>query len=288
MLLPRKSSPKMAYPALRGAGYNLSITNSDDRLYRAVRSSGNLYRRSPMSDYKICIHCRQSFPATLEFFPTYTVRGVRYLRNLCRPCWRANRREYNAKHPELKQASRKRRDPAIVAAEKKRSHERNREKDNARGKRWREEHLEHAREKARGNYYKKRDTRIAKAMVNTVKRMARKRSLPDTFTAEQWKFALEYFQHTCAVCGRAVGLWHTLAMDHWIPLSDPNCPGTVATNIIPLCHGMDGCNNSKNNRDPLVWLTDKFGSHRARAIATRIEEYFLVWYNTFPKGSSIN
>src|SRR5581483_2176482 len=57
--------------------------------------------------------------------------------------------------------------------------------------------------------------------------VARKRSLPDTFTERDWQRALEYWDYKCAVCGRPRGLWHTLAADHWIPLTAPDCPGTV-------------------------------------------------------------
>ena len=103
---------------------------------------------------------------------------------------------------------------------------------------------------------------------------ARKRSLNDCFTVEDWKHALEYFEGCCAVCDRPPGLWHTLAADHWIPLSSPDCPGTIPENIIPLCHGIDGCNNSKHAKLPLEWLTEKFGKRKAMVIFNRIGDYF--------------
>src|SRR5512141_2961524 len=87
----------------------------------------------------------------------------------------------------------------------------------------------------------------------------RKRKLPDTFTDQDWQRALEYWDYKCAVCGRPRGLWHTLAADHWIPLSDPECPGTIPTYIVPLCHGEGGCNNSKRSRSPQAWLEAKLG-----------------------------
>jgi hypothetical protein len=65
-------------------------------------------------------------------------------------------------------------------------------------------------------------------------------------------------------------------MDHWIALSDPrpDNPGTVPTNIVPLCHGIGGCNNRKSNRDPVEFLETEFGVRRARQILTRINAYF--------------
>lgn len=107
-------------------------------------------------------------------------------------------------------------------------------------------------------------------------RRSRLRGLPTSFTAQDWQRALDYWGHRCAVCDRPRGLWHTLAADHWIPLTDPrpDNPGTVPTNIIPLCHGIGGCNNSKSACDPLVWLTRKFGPEAAQQKAAEIDAYF--------------
>src|SRR5260221_10168955 len=93
--------------------------------------------------------------------------------------------------------------------------------------------------------------------------LTRKRELPNTFTNKDWQRALEYWDHRCAVCERPRGLWHTLAQDHWIPLTNKECPGTTPTNMLPLCHGTDGCNNSKGKRRPETWLYQKLGKRRA-------------------------
>lgn len=108
------------------------------------------------------------------------------------------------------------------------------------------------------------------------KRRALQRQLPMNFTDDDWQRALDYFNGCCAVCGRPRGLWHTLAKDHWIPLSSPcpDNPGTVPTNIVPLCGGVGGCNESKNNRDATEWLRWRFGKRKARQTLKRIEEYF--------------
>ena len=105
------------------------------------------------------------------------------------------------------------------------------------------------------------------------RRLARKRGLPDAFTASDWQFALDFFGGCCAVCGRQPGLWHTLAADHWIPLASPDCPGTVPWNIVPLCHGDGGCNNAKQSRPAVEWLTTTFGKRKGLAILRRIEAY---------------
>lgn len=105
---------------------------------------------------------------------------------------------------------------------------------------------------------------------------ARKRNLPDTFTPTDRAFMLQYWQHACALCGNEEGFWHTLADDHWIPLSSPNCPGTIATNMLPLCHGRSGCNNSKNGDEPEKWLLSRFGPQQTRRILKAIEAYFSL------------
>lgn len=106
------------------------------------------------------------------------------------------------------------------------------------------------------------------------RRRARLLNLDDTFTLQDWHAALDYFDDCCAACGRPIGFWHTLAKDHWIPLTSPDCPGTIPTNIIPLCHGIDGCNNSKGNKAPKQWLIERFGKRKAAKILARVRAYF--------------
>src|SRR5262245_54364387 len=92
----------------------------------------------------------------------------------------------------------------------------------------------------RGKAWKKANPE--KLRVQDANRRARKRSTPDTWTADQQAFMESYWHNACAVCGNPKGLFWTLAHDHWIPLNSPTCPGTIATNMIPLCHGTGGCN----------------------------------------------
>jgi len=137
-------------------------------------------------------------------------------------------------------------------------------------------HAEH-REKKRS--YAREYNRLYPEMmkVRFQRRRARQRGLPAEYAAADWLRALDYFNGCCAVCGRQLSdLFgtHTAAQDHWIPLSAPDCPGTIPTNMVPLCHGIDGCNNSKHNRPPDEWLIERFGKRKAAAILRRIAEYF--------------
>lgn len=95
---------------------------------------------------------------------------------------------------------------------------------------------------------------------------ARRRGLADTLTGAEWQAALEYFGGRCAYCGGD----GALSQDHYVPLSDPDCPGTVSWNTLPACLS---CNSSKKNLPPAQWLRRKFGS-RAADIEQRIHDYF--------------
>jgi hypothetical protein len=110
-----------------------------------------------------------------------------------------------------------------------------------------------------------------------LRRRAREKGLPDNFTKNDWQLAVDYFYGCCAICGRQLNdllSTHKAYADHWIPLKNPNCPGTIPTNIVPLCGGNDGCNSSKGSKDPVVWLTDRYGKRKANTILKRIQEYF--------------
>jgi hypothetical protein len=115
--------------------------------------------------------------------------------------------------------------------------------------------------------------------VHEANRNARKRLLPNTLTSEQWEAALNYFHGCCAICGRQMNDMFgefRAAMDHWVPLAygGADNPGTVAVNILPVCHGIGGCNNSKNDAMPGVWLRQRYSERKSRQIEKRIAEYF--------------
>ena len=152
---------------------------------------------------------------------------------------------------------------------------------------YKEEHQEEIRERARLHTRQNLITLLAKlrawkkehpenVSIQVARRNARKRKLPDTWTIEQQTFMLEYWHNACAICGNQKSLLWTLASDHWIPFNAPNCPGTVATNMIPLCHGNQGCNNSKGYSEPHGWLVHRFGPKKAATIEKAIATYFAI------------
>jgi hypothetical protein len=226
-----------------------------------------MYDSTTTPPLKQCNHCKQQFPATPEFFYRDKANPSG-LRPECKSCGLAAVKAYQAKHPEKVRAANKRQwaeNREQQQARKRASRAKNPQQHRDENKRYRERHAEEVRER-------KRKYRA----VNESTRKARKTGLPCSLTTAEWERCLDYWQHCCAVCGRPVGLWHTLAREHWIALSDPrpDNPGTVATNIVPLCHGMGGCNNSKHNRDAIEWLTERYGKRKAKQITQRVQRYF--------------
>lgn len=253
---------------------------------------------------KQCRICKQWKPATNEYFDFVSLKKAT-LRSDCKAC----RQQQHMEHPDIANERAKRwRDANREEINARRRFGWNDEK-RAVKKNWEEKNHDKVLVYRRNDYYRHRDTILHKqkedrrrkpqeykaknkasyqrnkplfkfhARMSKLRRRARNLNLPDTLTAAQWERAIEYFNGCCAVCGRQLRdlfSTHTVAADHWIPLTDPrpDNPGTVASNIIPLCHGEDGCNNSKGNKDPLEWLTERYGKRKAKTILARIEAYF--------------
>lgn len=234
---------------------------------------------------KRCSKCGEEKPATNEHW--YYKAGK--LQTPCSECCKRNRAEYRKNNSEK------------VKLQKRAFYEKNRDKILEYTRAWRECHRDHMSEKSklyyranrqrilnRNRLYHRRNAKrildrkrsnppVYRKTQNAVRMQnykARKLALPNTLTKEQWQRALDYFNHSCAICGKPKGLWHTLAADHWIPLNSPNCLGTVVENIVPLCHGVGGCNNSKGDSIAEVWLIDRCGKRKAKPILERIRIYF--------------
>lgn len=159
-----------------------------------------------------------------------------------------------------------------------------RERDHENSRRWAKEHPSQRRVHKRRwleknpDYHKQwKKANPEYLYIAQLKRRARQKSLPAAFSPDDWQACLEYWNHCCAVCGRQMhDLFgeRSLAADHWIPLNSPDCPGTVPSNIVPLCQGIDGCNNSKSDAEPLAWLTRRLGKRAARKKLVEIQAYF--------------
>jgi hypothetical protein len=153
-----------------------------------------------------------------------------------------------------------------------RYHEEHREEGRKRQRRYHEEHADERRAYGRRYYEEHKEQSLERYR----RREARKRNLPFAFNSADETRGLNYFHGCCAICGRPLrDLFGDIEphFDHWIALSDkrPDNPGTVATNMVPLC---SPCNLSKFNRDPQEWLYENYSKRQATEIIERIERYF--------------
>lgn len=106
--------------------------------------------------------------------------------------------------------------------------------------------------------------------AGALRRRARKRGLPADWTQADAEFARKWFKGVCPLCGGHLGLITKMHWDHWIPLADPECPGTVPQNMLPLCND---CNLEKNRRPAEDYAKELLGKKAKRRIA-RILAFF--------------
>lgn len=216
---------------------------------------------TPNVSLRRCSTCERLLPATLEYF------SARHRK--CRECRRASDRIYR-QTPERKTAKRAyEQDPKNKARERARQ-------QTPKYKAAKRTLEQTPKTKASRQSIRQSEKGRELSKIKSQRRRNRKRKLLATFTAADWSRAIDYFDGCCAVCGRPRGLWHTLAQDHWIPLSQNG--SYTPDNVVPLCHalkdGDNGCNNSKYNISAHEWLMKKFGKRKASQIEKRIAEYF--------------
>lgn len=230
---------------------------------RSKRDGG--YLKPAPRGYKRCTQCRKAYPATTEFFQQRTMCADG-LQPSCKNCtWeKRNPNKHNQKQRRWRKSN-----PEAVRKIKHRYYKNNP------AQKIKESRLGRSRQRKR----MRNDWKFAKSVRDyarrwTSNRRAKEKNLPATFTDNCQRQCLEYFDGCCAVCGRPPGLLHTIALDHWIPISSPSCPGTTPGNMIPLCHGVYGCNNSKGGKLPDDWLIEKFGKRKANQILKRVNTYF--------------
>ena len=186
----------------------------------------------------------------------HTADGIPILGGQCRPCYRTQKRLLHALNRDKDNAYH--RDWRAAHREEINAYDRARYTADPVPKRLRNRRrrLQYPLQKqAEGRQY--RATLRGKEVARTAfaRRKARKRDLPVAFTTDDWAYALSYWHYACVVCGAQDGLLHILAQEHWIALSHPACPGTVATNILPLCDGRWGCNQRKGTKDGQAFLS---------------------------------
>lgn len=221
------------------------------------------YKRcSCLSD---CIHPEgPTLPATLEYFEA-RVETSDGLRDQCRKClsYRSRQSLHN--------------DPVRLEHERQYQREYSKRPDQLRKAReWANRPEQIEKRNARRRVYLQTQRGKAVVAAYTHRREARKLNLPNTFTVEDYDYALAYFNGFCPVCEYPLadlfGKRKPHA-DHWIPLNSPNCIGTVPANMVILC---SECNLSKWANDPLEWLIERYGKRKAAKINQRIQAFFAT------------
>lgn len=219
--------------------------------------------------HKVCSKCKGLFLATPENFVVNKTL-LTGIGSWCHECERKRQSDFRATlSPEQRTAIYKRRIPYL-----RKYHERPEWKEQLRAlvRRLR------SKQKYRDwiSMYTKTEVYKRCCVTREARRRARKAGLPNNLLPQEWRHCLEYFNHSCAVCGKSADFWTIIAQDHWIPIAKGG--GTTKHNIIPLCHstkdGEGGCNNSKSDAPPEEWLTRTFGKTKTRAILKRINAYF--------------
>lgn len=175
---------------------------------------------------KPCTKCHIVYPLTSEYFEPYKRMRTGYS-SWCRNCKREAAKEYKRNQRNCTDGKR-----AIAESMKKH------------------------KKTAKFSLTKKRHSDISNH-----RRRQREMNLAWNWGINEWESCKESWGNSCANCGKE----EKLTQDHFIPLCDPNCPGTVPHNIVPAC---SFCNCSKSGRDPYEWASDE--------ALLKIEVYFKL------------
>lgn len=114
-------------------------------------------------------------------------------------------------------------------------------------RRYKEENPEKSKETVR-KWNEKNKARKRMIQYRYANRLA---SLPKQWSESDWAKAVLKFDGKCAYCGHKPDKLHT---DHFIPISSPECPGTVPWNMVPCCQL---CNNRKRTKHPKDFIEDR-------------------------------
>lgn len=121
-----------------------------------------------------------------------------------------------------------------------------------------------------------RETKRVYSAVDNHKRR-QSSGLPFIWSRKLWDRCRADWLYLCAYCGaKPESLWQ----DHFVTLSDPQCPGTVPWNMVPACAF---CNLSKSRSRPERWLRNTV---RLFAITNYLERQAAI-FRPQPEGLSV-
>lgn len=249
-----------------------------------------------------CISCRLELPVT-EFYVRKEKRSVRGYSSECKPCRRSKQRsrkrvrlnrdhDYRIKRPGLVKRNR----IGVGAGERRctrchqsqpigefgpkagtpyraswcRSCVRDHARDRARVRREQQPEKVQAAKKRHSQSERGRKWKRKRSVIDNNARRQRRCGAAYFWTWDHWQFALQWWGGRCAYCGGSAD-----EQDHFVPLSAPDCPGTVPGNMVPAC---GRCNRSKGAK-----LADAWGLDAERH--DRILSYLQVARLRFPISS---
>lgn len=234
------------------------------------RAQGALPRWHEPGERVACTQCGTVHPWNAEFF--ITNKGK--VQQPCKACNRKRASDWQDANPDRARERRRLHARTENAKNKSRMWRRNnpgkvhdyymkrREAHQEAGRRWVEAHPERVREIKRASSARHPET----SQRANHKRLARKKGLPDTLTRRQWLAAQKFFGHRCAYCGQI----RKPTYEHVIPYSSPDCPGNIASNVVPACFP---CNLKKSDTPLDVWLVKRFGETQAQEILQKVTRY---------------
>lgn len=204
-----------------------------------------------MNKLKKCTRCGEAKPRTEYYREKLSKDG---LRSRCKDCMKwygrtrriENRAEVLAREAAWREANRD-----SVRERQLKWEQDNREHVRQLQRKWREENHDHLREYRR-NRYQEQPRYQEKAHQDAHKRRARIRSLPSETVDRSEIFDRDGW--VCQLCGEGIPIvvmWpHPLSasLDHVVPLSDPECPGHLKSNV-QASHLV--CNLIKSDRSEL-------------------------------------
>lgn len=165
---------------------------------------------------KKCPKCKKTFPRNLIFFSPRYGKEKGLISSWCRSCLRTLARATQTK---------RRKDPIL--------------------------RIKLLEEKKRYNLSPKgRESKRRQSETSNHKRRQRHLNVIWDWTVDDWEECKEFWGKICAYCGSG----GYLTQDHFIPLADPKCPGTVRSNMVPACMH---CDTSKQHHHPDVWVKNK-------------------------------
>lgn len=202
---------------------------------------------TPDSTTKTCNVCKQSFPATDEYFPRVSAKRGRILDYRCKACKSEYEKRYYAEHRE-KIAKRHEEYYAQYGDEirtrRMAQYYENHERDTAKWRDYYKRTSEYHKERAKE--YRKNNPEKVRLRVRI--RGERRRKNGGTYTKRDILKLMELQKHKChwCLCSLDKTKWH---IDHVIPLSRGG--SNDLSNIRLACAK---CNMSKGNKMPWEWI----------------------------------